>query len=82
MLPTRTIQKHEIYRHYKGGLYTILELPISTENNEVMVVYAGVAGVWVRSLTNFGSVLGDAESGYFYKFEQVQRSTEDLSNVT
>ena len=73
MLPDRTIQRHSMYRHYKGGLYTILELPINTESNEIMVVYAGVTGVWVRTLTkhisggrfprkmrDFGAVLGDA----------------------
>ena len=82
MLADRTIQRHEIYRHYKGGLYTILELPINTESNEVMVVYAGVTGLWVRSLLDFVSVLGDADSGYFYKFEQVQHSPEESGYAT
>ncbi|WP_310833469.1 DUF1653 domain-containing protein [Aetokthonos hydrillicola] len=81
MLPDRTIQKHQIYRHYKGALYAILELPINPETNEVMVVYAGSSGVWVRSITDFGAVLGSKETGHFCRFKLVEcESSSGLSD--
>ncbi len=68
----RTIQKYQIYRHYKGGIYTVLELPINPDTNEVMVVSAGNSGIWVRSSRNFGAILTSEEGTHFYRFELVE----------
>lgn len=44
--------KKGIYRHYKGGLYDVLDIVIHTETNEEMVVYEDVKGKrYVRPLS-------------------------------
>lgn len=44
------------YRHYKGGLYTVLGIARHSESGEWMVVYRpeyGERAMWVRPLTMF-----------------------------
>ncbi len=45
-----------LYRHYKGGLYEVLELARHSESLEIMVVYRalyGSHGLWVRPARMF-----------------------------
>lgn len=48
-------QRGQIYRHYKGGLYTVLARAVKEDTLEQLVVYQSnrKGGVWVRSLENF-----------------------------
>lgn len=44
------------YRHYKGGLYTVIGVARHSETEELLVVYQpeyGERGLWVRPLTMF-----------------------------
>ncbi len=53
-----------VYRHYKGGLYTVLHIGTHTETQEQLVVYTPVISekkdgvvdhpvIWIRPLTMF-----------------------------
>ena len=54
-LPSLAPWREEIprgkYRHYKGGLYEVVDIAYHSENLEPMVVYRalyGECGLWVR----------------------------------
>ena len=39
------------WRHYKGGLYTIVDVADNTETGELLVIYRGPDGkVWARPM--------------------------------
>ena len=45
-----------LYRHYKGGMYEVIDLARHSESLEVMVVYRalyGSRGLWVRPAQMF-----------------------------
>lgn len=44
-----------LYRHFKGGLYEVLDCVINSENLESMVLYRPVGSptLWVRPYTMF-----------------------------
>jgi hypothetical protein len=44
-----------IYKHYKGGLYKVIDTATHSETLEDMVIYAPVQkeGLWVRPLAMF-----------------------------
>ena len=45
-----------LYRHYKGGEYTVMGVARHSETGEVLVVYRpeyGERGLWVRPLSMF-----------------------------
>ena len=41
------------YRHYKGGIYTVLGVARHSESEEELVVYVSKNGLWVRPLKMF-----------------------------
>ncbi len=48
--------KPGLYRHFKGGEYTIQGIATHSETDELLVVYSplyGNGGLWVRPLTMF-----------------------------
>ncbi|GAC1457965.1 MAG: DUF1653 domain-containing protein [Chamaesiphon sp.] len=45
--------KPGIYRHYKGGVYTVISVVRHSETHEEMVLYAGSTGLWVRPISMF-----------------------------
>ena len=47
------VKEKEIYRHYKGNVYTIIAVAKHTETMEDMVVYTDNEHVWVRPLDMF-----------------------------
>lgn len=49
------IKPNQIYKHFKGNYYTILELGVHTETGEEMVIYKDLYDdkVWVRPLNMF-----------------------------
>jgi hypothetical protein len=67
------IRINGIYKHFKGGLYKVLNRAIHSETEEVMVVYMKLYddfSVWVRPLDMF---LGCKEgpNGKVKRFEPV-----------
>jgi hypothetical protein len=49
-----------LYRHYKGGLYEVLEVARHSETLEPMVVYRalyGAHGLWVRPAAMFSETV-------------------------
>lgn len=54
------VRRGQIYRHYKGNCYLILEIATHTETNEALVIYANVknkAQIWARPLKMFEETL-------------------------
>jgi len=56
----KIINKNDIYRHYKGGEYKILDFGFSTENEVPVVIYQSLKDqkIWVRSQAEF---IGEVE---------------------
>lgn len=53
---TSTTLQPGLYRHYKGGLYSVLGVARHSETEESLVVYQpqyGERGLWVRPLEMF-----------------------------
>lgn len=73
-----TIERHSLYRHYKGKLYYVISLAEHSETHEMMVVYHALYGdneMYVRPLEMFLSeVEEDKENptGQKYRFELAQ----------
>lgn len=80
----REIKKNRFYRHYKGGIYYVLELATHTETEGEMVVYQSLNGdnrTWVRPKEMFASKVDeDVENptGQTYRFEEV----EDIKSLS
>ncbi len=50
------VHRGQIYKHYKGNLYLVLEVATHTETKEELVIYCNVknkAQIWARPLTMF-----------------------------
>lgn len=58
------IRPSQRYKHYKGGLYTIVCLATHTETKEQLVVYTDAFGAyWARPYDMFGElVIQDGKS--------------------
>jgi hypothetical protein len=84
-------KKGEIFRHFKGTLYEILEIAVHTETNEEMVVYREFdilenpheGKPWVTSMEMFMSEVDKnkyPDSEYKYRFERnLNRHIRDMS---
>ena len=51
----RKIKINGQYRHFKGGLYLVLDIAFDSETKEEVVVYRSLSNntLWVRPLTMF-----------------------------
>ena len=51
----RKIKINGQYRHFKGGLYLVLDIAFDSETKEEVVVYRNLSNntLWVRPLTMF-----------------------------
>lgn len=68
--------KRGLYRHFKGGLYEVIEFATHTETEEVMVVYKSLesGNIWCRPYEMFASEVDREkypESKQKYRFELV-----------
>lgn len=64
--------KKGIYRHYKGGLYDVLDIVIHTETSEEMVLYEDVKGKrYVRPLSMWNEKV-NGKSRFEYVINQLQ----------
>ena len=58
------VHRGQIYKHYKGNLYLVLEVATHTETGEELVIYANVknkAKIWARPLAMFEDVLSNGK---------------------
>lgn len=69
-----------IYRHYKGGLYTVIGLANDAEPSSrsvttvTHVIYADADGrLWLRTIEDFTARVGDGKGGLVQRFT---RATE------
>lgn len=56
LLPPADVPPPGLYRHYKGGLYTVMDVARHSETGEWLVVYRPEYGerlLWVRPLAMF-----------------------------
>lgn len=76
-----------VYRHYKGGMYDILELACHTETLEWYVVYQsherkklGIASVWIRPYDMFVETV-ELNGEHVPRFEKVPDEIEEITPV-
>lgn len=65
-----SVRAGQIYRHYKGKLYSIVKIGLKEDTMEPMVVYRDERQVWIRSLTDFTQLV-NTESGIVERFTRV-----------
>lgn len=60
------VRRGEIYQHYKGNYYRVLEVAIHTETEEKLVVYCHVKEkkIWARPLADFEGYLTDGKKRF------------------
>lgn len=64
------IMINRVYRHFKGGLYLVMDIAINSETMEEMVVYRALYGdnkLWVRPKDMFLEVVN--RNGQEHRFE-------------
>jgi hypothetical protein len=62
-----------IYRHYKGGIYTVIGIAKHSETLEEMVIYQGQDGqLWARPRAMFNEVLVSSEGLEIERFERIE----------
>lgn len=53
----------EVYRHYKGGLYTVIGIGQHTESGERLVAYRDDDGkIWFRPVSMFSDLVSDPKT--------------------
>lgn len=83
-----TVLPFQIYRHFKGGLYLVLSIAVSTDSGVTEVVYLSLNGdnkVWTRELTEFTSLVPEDRenpTGQKNRFELVKDITSVLSQCS
>ena len=76
--------KGRYYKHYKGGIYQVIDVAIHTEENYPLVIYKGVIDnkVWARPFGMFnGYVLLEREDGTKYHEERFKQVIVDIKEV-
>ena len=64
----------EIWRHYKGGDYTIITLANHTENKEPLVIYQSISfgSIYARPLTVWCETITNRRGGIEQRFAKVE----------
>lgn len=66
-------RKGSFYRHYKGGVYEVLEIALNKENMEELVVYKDEEGnVWARDRVMFESYLASEDGTTIKRFREIE----------
>ena len=78
------VEKNDVYRHFKGKKYLIIDIGKYSETNEEVVIYQQLYGegdIWVRPLSMFLEKVEDGRddnvTGQTYRFEKI---TEQKDN--
>lgn len=71
MVRTRAIIGKK-YRHYKGGIYNVINIAVHTETEEVLVIYQGLKTnkVWARPKEMFEDTI-KIDDNIINRFEQL-----------
>lgn len=78
----------QIYRHFKGNLYLVTSVALTSSELEPTVVYMSLNGdsqVWTRALSEFESLVPEGKenpTGQKYRFEPVKDMRSILSQCT
>lgn len=74
---SRSIELHQIYRHFKGDYYLVEDLATDADSLEEMVIYRplyGKGALWVRPLEEFLSPVDRCkypDADQHYRFEKI-----------
>lgn len=61
------VRRGQVYQHYKGNCYLVLEVATHTETEEQLVIYANVKNknqIWARPLEMFEASLSDGRKRF------------------
>ena len=78
----------QIYRHFKGNIYLVTSVALTSSDLEPTVVYMSLNGdnqVWTRALSEFESLVPEGKenpTGQKYRFELVKDMRSILSQCT
>ena len=78
----------QIYRHFKGNLYLVISVALTSSELEPTVVYMSLNGdnqVWTRELSEFERLVPEGKenpTGQQYRFELVKDMRSILSQCT
>lgn len=78
----------QIYRHFKGNLYLVISVALTSDALEPTVVYMSLGGdntVWTRALSEFESLVPEGKdnpTGQKYRFQQIVDFGSVLSLIT
>lgn len=82
------VHPFQIYRHFKGNLYLIISVALTSSELEPTVVYMSLSGdsqVWTRELSEFESPVPEGKpnpTGQKLRFELVKNMESVLSQCT
>jgi hypothetical protein len=66
-------QRGQIWRHYKGTFYEIVEVAEHSESNDVLVLYREMQGnkkIWARPLSMWHDDIGDGKPRFKFAEEE------------
>ncbi len=66
------LEKNGLYRHFKGGIYEIVDFATCTDTGNTVVVYKsyGEEKLWIRSIAEFLELL-ETDVHYGARFERL-----------
>ena len=60
------------YKHYKGGIYTVIGIAKHSETQEEMVIYQGQdEQIWARPRAMFNEILVSSEGSEIERFKRI-----------
>lgn len=78
----------QIYRHFKGNLYLVISVALTSSSLEPTVVYMSLSGdsqIWTRPLSEFQSFVPEGKenpTGQRYRFQQITDFGSVISLIT